>query len=227
MKKKRISPEETRRQLISSGLHLFGVKGFEATKTRELAELAEVNQAAIPYHFGGKEGLYLAVSEYVVQRGLDSTQKSAAEITQRLEAHALDRKEAGELLIRFLHSFMDQVILSEDIGDRSRFILREYTTPGAGFDIIYKGLLEKTHRLMCRLVGIIEDRSPESEAVILKTQAIFGMIMSNVATRNLLFRRLEWNGFTGERVEMIKTILVEMVCQGLSLDVPDKYTEQA
>lgn len=68
MKKMRISPEETRLRLIQTGMHLFGLKGFDGTRTRELATKAGVNQASIPYHFGGKEGLYLAVAHYVVKR---------------------------------------------------------------------------------------------------------------------------------------------------------------
>jgi AcrR family transcriptional regulator len=33
--------------------------------TLQLATSAQVNQASIPYHFGGKEGVYLAIAEQI------------------------------------------------------------------------------------------------------------------------------------------------------------------
>jgi len=53
--------EDTRERLLSAGLRLFAAQGFAKTSTRELAEAASVNIAAISYHFGDKAGLYRAV----------------------------------------------------------------------------------------------------------------------------------------------------------------------
>jgi TetR/AcrR family transcriptional regulator, regulator of cefoperazone and chloramphenicol sensitivity len=52
---------DTRQRLLSAGLRLFAAQGFAKTSTRELAETAQVNIAAISYHFGDKAGLYRAV----------------------------------------------------------------------------------------------------------------------------------------------------------------------
>jgi TetR/AcrR family transcriptional regulator, regulator of cefoperazone and chloramphenicol sensitivity len=53
--------EDTRARLLHTGLRLFAQHGFAQTSTRELAEAAQVNVAAISYHFGDKAGLYRAV----------------------------------------------------------------------------------------------------------------------------------------------------------------------
>src|SRR5947207_9900827 len=58
---------ETRQRLIRAGLVLFGAQGLDGVSTRQLAAAAKVNQAAIPYHFGGKEGVYRAVATYLVE----------------------------------------------------------------------------------------------------------------------------------------------------------------
>lgn len=53
--------EEARQRLLNAGLKLFALHGFAKTTTRELAEAAQVNVAAISYYFGDKAGLYRAV----------------------------------------------------------------------------------------------------------------------------------------------------------------------
>lgn len=52
--------EDPRRRLLLSGLRCFAAQGYSKTSTRELAEAAGVNVAAISYYFGDKAGLYRA-----------------------------------------------------------------------------------------------------------------------------------------------------------------------
>ena len=53
--------EDARLRLQQAGLRLFAAQGYARTSTRELAEAASVNVAAISYYFGDKAGLYRAV----------------------------------------------------------------------------------------------------------------------------------------------------------------------
>ena len=53
--------EQSRERLLRVGLALFAQKGFDKTSTREIAEAAHTNIAAISYYFGDKAGLYRAV----------------------------------------------------------------------------------------------------------------------------------------------------------------------
>src|SRR6266446_6257742 len=53
--------EQSRERLLHAGLRLFATQGFSKTSTREIAEAANTNVAAISYYFGDKAGLYRAV----------------------------------------------------------------------------------------------------------------------------------------------------------------------
>ena len=53
--------EQSRARLLRVGLALFAQQGFAKTSTREIAETAHTNIAAISYYFGDKAGLYRAV----------------------------------------------------------------------------------------------------------------------------------------------------------------------
>ena len=51
----------TREKIIKAALRAFARDGYEGASVRAIVAAAEVNQAAINYHFGSKEGLYHAV----------------------------------------------------------------------------------------------------------------------------------------------------------------------
>ena len=52
--------EQSRARLLHSALGLFAQHGFAKTSTRQIAEAAGTNLAAISYYFGDKAGLYRA-----------------------------------------------------------------------------------------------------------------------------------------------------------------------
>ena len=53
--------EFTRRALMGAAIVVFSDQGYEAASVRDITGRAKVNQGAITYHFGGKEGLYREV----------------------------------------------------------------------------------------------------------------------------------------------------------------------
>lgn len=55
------SSEFTRQSLIDAATAVFAESGFEGGSVRRITQKAKANQAAIAYHFGGKEGLYREV----------------------------------------------------------------------------------------------------------------------------------------------------------------------
>ncbi len=57
----RTDGEAARGRLLHAALNLFAHQGFAKTSTREIAEAAGTNLAAIKYYFGDKAGLYRAV----------------------------------------------------------------------------------------------------------------------------------------------------------------------
>lgn len=60
-RKPRSDGAEARSRLLLAALRLFAAKGFAKTSTREIAQAAGVNLAAIKYYFGDKAGLYRVV----------------------------------------------------------------------------------------------------------------------------------------------------------------------
>src|SRR5580765_2625052 len=60
--------EYTRDLIIKAAVSLFAEKGFERSSVRDIVTRARVDQAAINYHFKGKDGLYLEVLKIAFER---------------------------------------------------------------------------------------------------------------------------------------------------------------
>ena len=55
----------TRKRLLDAAGHVFAEQGFDRAMGKEICKRAGVNAAAINYHFGGIENLYLALLEEI------------------------------------------------------------------------------------------------------------------------------------------------------------------
>jgi len=67
MKRKSVTTKE---RILLAAAELFAENGFQGTTHQMICTQADVNIAAINYHFGNKESLYLKVWEYLVEIGL-------------------------------------------------------------------------------------------------------------------------------------------------------------
>jgi AcrR family transcriptional regulator len=60
---KTVSPEETRDRILTAARDVIAKKGKRGATTREIAEVAGVNEATLFRHFGTKEALMIAVAQ--------------------------------------------------------------------------------------------------------------------------------------------------------------------
>src|SRR5262252_789200 len=86
--------EVTRERIMKAAERLFAESGYDGTSVRAIVAKAKVNQAAINYHFEGKDGLYREVLRGAF-RGLTEHRLEHAE-----ELKSMSREEALSQFIR-------------------------------------------------------------------------------------------------------------------------------
>jgi AcrR family transcriptional regulator len=64
---------ETKKRILQAARIVFAKRGYGQASTREIAEMADIAEASIFYHFENKRGLLKAVIEGVMEELLDST----------------------------------------------------------------------------------------------------------------------------------------------------------
>jgi len=54
-------------RLLETAIREFGAKGRDGASTRDIATAAGTAMSSITYHFGGKDGLYLAAADHLAE----------------------------------------------------------------------------------------------------------------------------------------------------------------
>ena len=198
-------------RLIEAAAEIFGTYNLEGATTRQLAQHAGVNQAAIPYYFGGKEGLYLATIEHFFAVHTPKIQALVARIEARLGSQRIDRTEALGLLKTLLEHLLEILLRQQTDRSFGRIIIREQMQPTKAFDLIYERVIRRVHETISVLLGVVLDRKPTDRAVILRAQMIVGQVLVFLSARETICRRLGLTGYTEEEFAEIKAALHEQL----------------
>ncbi|MEZ5934897.1 MAG: CerR family C-terminal domain-containing protein [Alphaproteobacteria bacterium] len=204
--------EATRRRLLEAAIDVFGDQGPEAA-TRTLANRAGVNLAAIPYHFGSKQGLYLAAAEHIASEigtRIGPALDQARQAIDQPEGRGLDKGAASALLTGVLEAFARMMVDPVSAGF-ARFIIREQMEPTAAFERLHAGFIGRTFNTLAKLIAVIRDGDPEDPAIRLLAPRLIGQVMVLRAARATVLRELRWDDIGDEEFEMIRNAIRENV----------------
>ena len=205
----RADAQQTRQKLIRVGLEQFGRLGFDAVGTRGLANAAGVNLAAIKYHFGGKEGLYLAVAEHIAQQMVASMAPIADAIQARFApASARSPDDAIDSLRELASGMVTLIATNPETALWMRFILREQAEPSEAFEIIYNRIMRRMHMLVTALIAAATGEKADSDAARLKAFALIGQIIVFRVARAAVLKRMEWDDISADETEKIRRVIM-------------------
>ena len=164
-------------RLLKATQALIAVYGYDATTTRMIANLAQVNLSAINFHFGNKENL---VKE-AVQRAPDRLEKRysalACEIRRFLKQQPVDKEQAWMYLDRFL---TDRIRSAFDY--KSSWINIGLADHESGLPESSKGIMAKTavrtsEQVLAELIMALGTKQDPFQAAPI-ARAIMAAIMS-------------------------------------------------
>ena len=110
-------PVATKTRILDAAEKLFGQNGFDATSLRDITAEAQVNLAAVNYHFQSKESLIDAV---IVRR---------LEPVNRRRMEMLDAAGSAPSLEQIIEAFIAPVVLEADMQNAAPLIGRVLSNP--------------------------------------------------------------------------------------------------
>src|SRR5574344_757281 len=195
--------KDSKAELLYSAFCEFAKNGFFGAKTRDIAKRANINISSILYYFGGKEGIYTAALESIVE----TVNQLTADLVKQYEQVMInkDKQKATQLIKDFVREFI-YICCSEQISKEMRTVFfSEYSKPYENFNILYDGLICPFHKKMANLLRLAsEDNIMEKDAYLF-TFPIFAQIFVFGSRKDTICKFMEWKNY--EDAE--KTRLVE------------------
>lgn len=205
----------TRQRLLTASIDVFGRLGFDGATTRALADAAGVNLQAIPYYFGGKDGLYIATAEHITSSIASQVAGVRNRVRDRLadaenQGGAIGAEETRHLLTEIVQS-MAALFVSRESEPWARFVIREQMEPTEAFDRLYRGVTKPLFDVVGKLIAILLHEDPSSEHVRLRTLTLLGGVMVFRMANAAALAQLGWKAVGDREVDAVKAHAAELV----------------
>lgn len=165
-----MSRRDTKDKIMDVAERLFADHGFAATSLRQITAEADVNLAAVNYHFRSKEALLSAV----IERRLGPINKRRMELLDEMETRSssgqLDLKEAVLAFMR--PAFEAKSAKSDEIKHFPRLMARVMAEPGEWSAPV---LLPALHQITSRFIPIFERAMGVKDRALVLWGAQFGI----------------------------------------------------
>ncbi len=151
---------------------LFAVKGYHAVSIREITGAAQCNLAAVNYHFGSKQNLYLEVYQ---QRWLPRAERVRQNFQNAIQT--TPAPSAGTVVQSLARAFLEGPLSDEERWRHVRLVIGELSQPTEAFELV----IERVFRpLFGSLIADLRTAMPadvDEEQAILNAFSIMAMVL--------------------------------------------------
>lgn len=162
-----IAADRTRDKLVESAGELFAEFGFYHATVRQICDRAEANVAAVNYHFGDKEGLYMEVLRHSMRAGHFEKVREA-----------FDQNSEPEKALRAVVRARLQSLQGQDLSDwHFRIFAHELAKPTPALNQVVDEAIRPVYQRMRVVISKLLNVSPDHEQTRLCANSIIGQIL--------------------------------------------------
>jgi len=174
-RKPRSDGEQSRIRLLQAATRLFGNQGFSRTSTREIAQAAGANVAAISYYFGDKAGLYQACFASMCEPAPDN-------ITQFDQPHYTLRQS----LDGYYRQLLAPLLAGEDAQQLVRLFYREMLEPTGLWEREIHNNIKPEHLALAGVLSRHLGLAQPDDSVHRLAYALVGMAIQLLVGRDII-----------------------------------------
>ncbi len=202
-----MATKDTDARLLDVAIEHFGRLGIDGASTRAIAKDATTPMSSITYHFGGKEGLYLATAERVAERMGEQLAPAIAEAERACQPGCTPTRARQAL--HSVYSHLAAVMVRAETAPLARFIIREQADPTAAFSRIYERLMSPMLTRMNQLLGSISGGKLDPSEARVHSISLFGQVLVFRVARETALRGAGWKSIGSSELEIIQKVLGE------------------
>lgn len=173
-------PDSTKEALLQAAAPIFAHKGYALARIRDIATSAGSNVAAVNYHFGSKEGLYISVLRRLISQAIDSFPLAGPPGTA----------QAGpeQRFARAVASLVRRVTAAVSVDILSEIMVREMAHPTAALDQIARELIRPQFQQMSGIVTELLGPVAKQREIQTATFSVAGQCLFYLLARPLIER---------------------------------------
>ncbi len=194
---------EVKKRILEVAGEIFADRGFRETTVREICRRAGVNLAAVNYHFGDKERLYMAVIKHY---------KEIAVQKYSQYDFVRDHDPYDVQLTAFIKSFMYHLLGEGHESCFGRLMSRELFEPTSALDVIIEEEFRPFFNRLNAIVRHLRGNEIGEEKVILCSMSVLGQCLYFRNSKPVISRLLRKDHYS---VEEIKEIADHIACFSL------------
>ncbi|MGH7929536.1 MAG: CerR family C-terminal domain-containing protein [Candidatus Binatia bacterium] len=180
--------------MLEAAGEIFAARGYQSATTRQICERAGANIAAINYHFGDKEGLYMAV--------LGSVPKAYAE-KYPPDLGLTVGATAEQKLRAYLRSLLHRVFDEGRPGWHAKLIAREMIEPTRALDTLVEEAARPVHQELTSIIRELLGSGATEEAVRLCTLSIMSQCVYYHHARSIIRRLYPEQGYGRKDIDRL------------------------
>ena len=203
----------TRERILEAAGEVFAENGFRYATVRDICEKANVNIAAVNYHFGDKEKLYYSVLKYW---------REVAFQKYPLDLKMDENKTPEEHIKVFIRSFLFRVLETGRYSWFGKLVAREYMEPTKALDILIEETIRPTFTFLSSVVRQMLKEPASEEKIRFCCLSIVSQCLFFVYGKHVIRKLFHQDNFKTEEIESIAAHIT-----GFSLEAIkslDRYT---
>jgi TetR/AcrR family transcriptional regulator, regulator of cefoperazone and chloramphenicol sensitivity len=210
---------DTRLELITAAGRLIAEYGLEGASVRAIAEKAGTNLAAIHYHFGSKDNLFIEAMKYAAEQSYD--------IQQILELQDDERLESPEGIAEIIYEVIEERFQSLDQHDGNewcnKLLIRNMIDPSPALKEFVTTFYRPRHKAFTKIIQKARPDLTKREAEIF-VLTLDGQCAFYTFARSAVLMFMGKKEYEKKFLEAITGHIVGTVLHELGLPIPEKVT---
>lgn len=200
MTKKNLS--NSQEKILDAAVTVFSKNGFEGARTRDIADLAQVNIATLHYHFKSKDGIYGSVIKQILERSNELMMPTMIAQREIIES-SKDKKEIIEAIKIMSLSFIE-IIINPENARYSKIVAFEQIDQSKHFKTLFETVMKRVCEPFIYGVAKIMGKKPESIEVILLTHSLHSTLTALQHNKSSLLYLSGWKGYDQNNIKHIR-----------------------